>query len=474
VHGDERLAFDKASVRTIDTDGRMHVEVTPISKANVCEYYGREIPNGAELGLRTDKLYKLLRDPEELKKGAPTFNNLPLLRRHVRTSAANPQRDDIVGSTGSDAEFKEPYLTNSLAIWDAVAIQGVISEEQCELSSSYHYVADMTPGEYKGDEYDGVMRQIRGNHVALVTRGRAGPDVVVGDEFPKSKEFQPMAHPANALSRKALYAAGALHNYLQPKLAADAAIDIPTMLKGVTAKNWDKKQPSIVAAITKATEGKLAADADVGDVVDLLKAVGQSDTGTEADPMDPADPVTGDADTDYFKDKLSPEDHAKLCAMVAGKGAEPPVKDADPDEGAKPNDNDQNAAAAASAAAKKDDEEAPMMKPAMDAAIAAATAKVRKETIAHMNAIRTAEDAVRPFVGPVAVAMDSAAEVYKLALDAAQVDLTDVPEAAFAAMVRMLPKPGSEQTPKKSLAMDAAAASGFAKRFPNAARIRVA
>jgi hypothetical protein len=26
----ERLAFDKASVRTIDTDGRMHVAVTPI------------------------------------------------------------------------------------------------------------------------------------------------------------------------------------------------------------------------------------------------------------------------------------------------------------------------------------------------------------------------------------------------------------------------------------------------------------
>ena len=35
--GDERrrLAFDRASVRTYDQDGRLHVAVTPISKANV-------------------------------------------------------------------------------------------------------------------------------------------------------------------------------------------------------------------------------------------------------------------------------------------------------------------------------------------------------------------------------------------------------------------------------------------------------
>ncbi|MCV5420626.1 DUF2213 domain-containing protein, partial [Escherichia coli] len=32
--------------------------------------------------------------------------------------------------------------------------------------------------------YDGVMRDIVGNHVALVTEGRAGSDVVVGDSIP--------------------------------------------------------------------------------------------------------------------------------------------------------------------------------------------------------------------------------------------------------------------------------------------------
>ncbi len=39
----------------------------------------------------------------------------------------------------------------------------------------------MTPGSYNGEAYDGVMRDIAGNHVALVVQGRAGADVLVND-----------------------------------------------------------------------------------------------------------------------------------------------------------------------------------------------------------------------------------------------------------------------------------------------------
>lgn len=46
-----RLAFDRASVRTYDHDGRVHVAVTPISKANVCLYLDSEIANGEEFRL---------------------------------------------------------------------------------------------------------------------------------------------------------------------------------------------------------------------------------------------------------------------------------------------------------------------------------------------------------------------------------------------------------------------------------------
>ena len=42
-------------------------------------------------------------------------------------------------------------------------------------------------GEFDGTPYEIVMKNIRGNHVALVREGRAGPDVVVADAKPKKK-----------------------------------------------------------------------------------------------------------------------------------------------------------------------------------------------------------------------------------------------------------------------------------------------
>ena len=212
----EALAFDRATVRTIDKDGRLHVEITPISKANVCPYYGREIPGAESLGLEPDRIYQLLRDPGELAKAAGTFNNIPLLNKHVPVSADDPQKDAIVGSTGTDASYDAPYLKNSLVVWDASAIAGIRTGEQRELSSAYRYVPDMTPGVFEGVPYDGRMTEIVGNHVALVPVGRAGADVLVSDQLPE--DMNPMKQKHRAAVRAALVATVA------PMLAQDSAI----------------------------------------------------------------------------------------------------------------------------------------------------------------------------------------------------------------------------------------------------------
>lgn len=178
------FAFDR-SVRRKDVDGRLHVEVTNISKANICPYYGREIPDHSALGLEPDKVYYLYRDPDELARAAHTFNNIPLLDEHVAVSATDPKKESVVGSTGTDAVFDGEYLRNSLVVWDDKLIDAIERHEQKELSCAYRYRADMTPGLLGIVRYDGVMRDIVGNHVALVKEGRAGPDVVVGDSKPE-------------------------------------------------------------------------------------------------------------------------------------------------------------------------------------------------------------------------------------------------------------------------------------------------
>lgn len=178
------LALDR-SLRTFDRDGRLHVESCNISKANVCPYLGREIPNCAELGLDPNRIYQLYRDPAELFAAADSFRNLPLLIEHVPISAEAPQRALWCGTIGSDVRFEAPYLKSSVSVWTAEAIRLIETRGKEELSSSYHYVADMTPGiSPDGVHFDGSMRNLQANHVALVFRGRAGSDVVVADALP--------------------------------------------------------------------------------------------------------------------------------------------------------------------------------------------------------------------------------------------------------------------------------------------------
>jgi hypothetical protein len=179
------LAFDKGSKRHTDDNGFLHISETNISKAIVNPYWGREIPGSEALGLKPDQTYYMLRDPAELKKGAATFNNLPLLDKHIpldKFQLDDPEvKKHVVGSTGTDATFTDGYLKNSMVVHTQSAIKDVEAEKKAELSCAYRYQPDMTPGTFEGKHYDGIMRDIRGNHVSLVPEGRAGHDVKVMD-----------------------------------------------------------------------------------------------------------------------------------------------------------------------------------------------------------------------------------------------------------------------------------------------------
>ena len=176
-----RIAVDKKSVRSFDKDGRMHIEEANICKACVSPYRGKEIPGWEQLGLDPDKVYKLLRDPKEIEKAAESANGIQLLQQHVPVDVDDHRPFDIVGTVGSRVRWEHPFLKNSLHFWTRPSINDVETEEKMELSPGYHYDPDMTSGTYEGEDYDGVMREIVFNHLALVHEGRQGKDVVVGD-----------------------------------------------------------------------------------------------------------------------------------------------------------------------------------------------------------------------------------------------------------------------------------------------------
>lgn len=186
---DRCIALDKASARSYDGNGHLIVDKTIITKAAVNPYYGREIPNHEALGLDPNKIYNLLRDPAELEKGMKSFGGLPLMLKHVPVSADDPQKEYVVGSIGTELNMDGEDVKTSLRVWDKEAINLIEAEKLNELSSGYAYEPDMTAGEYNGVKYDGIMRNIHGNHVALVERGRIGRDAIIADSLPELLEF---------------------------------------------------------------------------------------------------------------------------------------------------------------------------------------------------------------------------------------------------------------------------------------------
>jgi hypothetical protein len=305
------------------------------------------------------------------------------------------------------------------------------------------------------------MTNISGNHVALVPRGRVGPDVLVADSalVQHRREF---VMQTKGLSKQAMLATGALRVYLAPKLAADAKLDLSPIVVGVTSVKRQKKL--ITDRLTAATEGKLAADAsldDLGTVLAAFDEVEEEDEPKAKDRKRARDAEERDKDDDDRaedeEDKEDEEDEKKEAKDKRAKDSkrahdEPPMK---------PKTEEQ-----------RDETEERVSRKAMDAAIRAATAATERNITERFRAIHDAEHDVTPWFSTTGMAFDSADAVYRMALDSLGVDhdgVTDI--KALRAMLRAQPKPGARQS-ERPFAMDAAAtASGFAQRWPQAARI---
>lgn len=469
----ERLAFDRAtSERWKDEDGHLHVRVSNLSMATVNPYRGEEIPGYQELGLDPQRVYQLFRPPEELEKAAETFNNLRLLSKHAPVSATDPKEGLVAGSTGTDARFEHPFLRNSLVIWRQEDIDDVESRDKCALSCGYYYKPVMEPGTYQGKSYDGKMVDLRGNHVALVAAGRAGPDVLVHDSMENLM-------PQQQLSPRAVLMKGALIPYLKPKLLAGTVLALDAALGSVNGANWRTERVKVLNAITKEYGPKLAKDASLEDMHAFLDRLDGEESGAEDwaamdDEVEAMDTEEVDEENEARKkeaeDKMPAKD--RKAARDARRGARDAARSA---RDAKMSAKDKKARDAERAKDEDDDEEKRETKEieaedkakdkkAMDSAISSAVTAATDKVRADLRAAAAAREAVRPLIGQVSIAMDSAEAIYKAALDHYKIDVSDAPPAAYAALVRTI-KPAGER--KAGPAMDAALSDDLSSRFPS-------
>jgi hypothetical protein len=121
------------------------------------------------------------RPEEEVSKQDALLSlaNLPVTLEHPpELLTPDTVRKHQRGFTGSNVEYKTPFATGFVTVTDRDAIDAVKRGDAREVSVGYRVKFDATPGiTPDGQRYDGVQREISGNHVAIVRKGRAGPEV---------------------------------------------------------------------------------------------------------------------------------------------------------------------------------------------------------------------------------------------------------------------------------------------------------
>ncbi len=478
------LAGDElGSVREIDRDGHMHIARTPITRAVVSDYFGREINGWKRFSLDPDRKYALYRDLDELKKGANSFIGKPVLLRHKPSTAEDHPRDITVGAIGGPLEFDGDTLFAPLTIWDAEAIQGIENGTRRGLSCGYRYEADMTPGTAPdGTRYDGRMMAIDGNHLAIIPEPRVQGAMVAdsADGFDARNENGPRraadstgettetTHMTNAHVARRL---NVLKAFFGPRLAKDQSLDGLDTLLALDAEASEKEAEEKRAR--DEAEEKERKDAADKRARDKRARDGENDRAEERN----SEEEKAAADRKRARDakramdrKARDESAEGIKAMLKEKLSGDEFKKAcDSLERLKAMDEDDEEDEAMDRRAR--DARHAMDEATVDAKITAAREQERRV----QAGIYEARTFVKPWVGELpAMAFDSAEDVYGAALKARGVKTDGVHPSAYRAILEMAPKPGDKPASQRpALAMDSTAKSAAAKFAPGIERIRV-
>ena len=169
------------SERHYDENGYLFVDRSPILKAGVMEYYGSELlPDGQKTvdGVQIDpnKIYRVNVSLNELKKAKDTFKLLPITDGHTWLGEEGEDAKKYQeGSVGENLYVEDGYLYAPLSFTGNQIVEKIKTHKKEELSTSYQNKLVKSDN----SSYDFEAVDIRGNHLALVDRGRAGSDVRV-------------------------------------------------------------------------------------------------------------------------------------------------------------------------------------------------------------------------------------------------------------------------------------------------------
>lgn len=266
--------------RKPDINGWWEIKGNPLTKVGVFPY------SGASIGAPDpNKIYNVYRPEEELSdpECINSFKLIPMMDDHPKTLVGSEkdgfiptENKGIDGVIGEEVYFEDGILKGNIKIFSD-KIKKTIQDGKEELSAGYKCIYNFVSGVYNGINYDAIQTKIRGNHLALVTEGRAGPDIAVMDSFIftidskeliMNEENKTKAVKDEGITLEALAA--------QVKTLADAVAKMTQAEKaeanGTLAKDEEKPAETVPAMTDAACDADKATGMDAKEVEKLIRS----------------------------------------------------------------------------------------------------------------------------------------------------------------------------------------------------------
>jgi len=204
------LATDLISVEDYKrTDqGFLVFDNSRLARVGIQEYRASELAPAFN-HLDASAIVRIYRPPEEVfaKDALASIAGKPITIRHHGMLDSKSISDVQVGHVGDSVEPDGDFVKARTYVTSEDGVRAV-ERGLRQLSVGWRFKVDMQSGTTpKGEAYDAIAREIRGNHVALVERGRCGSECRVHDEVrqPENKAPECACQGAEKMGKKIEY-----------------------------------------------------------------------------------------------------------------------------------------------------------------------------------------------------------------------------------------------------------------------------
>lgn len=158
--------YDKIEIKATKTDEGYLVDTPVVGRIGIQVY------KSADGSLR-----KEFRPPEEVFNidSLSTYAGKPITDEHPSQPVDSKNAKKVIVGVMKEAGKQDgDNVIAPITIYDSEMVDKILNGGKRELSLGYKVDLDETPGEWNGEHYDAIQRNIRINHLAIVPRGRAG------------------------------------------------------------------------------------------------------------------------------------------------------------------------------------------------------------------------------------------------------------------------------------------------------------